>query len=353
MIKVFASGTANILQTISSGYHKIIPIHSLYFNYVGVNFLGLFNNIKQHIQFIKFIKGDITIPNELLPEFFAAYNVGIDNFSVFDSIDIIPDKINNIKNNFDDCEWFIFEIETLDYYIKTVDEIDYQVSYNFSKDAIKYTQTEEDFINDINILISLIPPNKKILFQTSYNRNDIIYNTLNNNITDNNYYVYEPVYIIYKETYYDNFSYIYSNYLTINDNITETTEPITTTETTDNTNTTTTTTDNTNTTTTTTDNTNTTTTETTDNTTTNETTDNTNTTETTDNANTTETTDNTNTTETTDNTNTTTTDNTNTTTTDNTNTTTTDNTNTTTTDNTTDNTNTTTTTTDNTNTTTN
>ena len=56
MMKIFASGTANLLQSISSGYHRVIPIHSLYFNYVGVNFLGLFNNIKQHIQFIKFNK---------------------------------------------------------------------------------------------------------------------------------------------------------------------------------------------------------------------------------------------------------------------------------------------------------
>ena len=61
MMKIFASGSANVLQSISSGYHRIIPIHSLYFNYVGVNFLGLFNNIKQHIQFIKFIKGDIIL----------------------------------------------------------------------------------------------------------------------------------------------------------------------------------------------------------------------------------------------------------------------------------------------------
>jgi hypothetical protein len=204
-MKVFASGTANILQVINSGYHKIIPIHSLYFNYVGINFLGLFNNIKQHIQFIKFIKGEITIPNELLPEIFAVYNIGIDNFSIFDSIDIIPNKINNIKNNFDDCEWFIFEIETLDYYIKTIDDIDYQVSYNFSKDSIKYTQTEEDLINDIITLVSLIPPNKNILFQTSYYRNDIIYNSLIN------YNIYEPK--LNTKTYYDSFNEIYYTYL--------------------------------------------------------------------------------------------------------------------------------------------
>jgi len=225
-MKVFASGTANILQAISSGYHKIIPIHSLYFNYVGVNFLGLFNNIKQHIQFIKFIKGEITIPNELLPEIFAAYNIGFDNFSIFDSIDIIPTKINNIKNNFDDCEWFIFEIESLDYYIKTINDIDYQVSYNFSKDAIKYTQTEEDLINDITTLISLIPPNKNILFQTSYYRNNIIYNSLIS------YNVYEPKYIFNKETYYNSFNEIYYTYLIKSIlNIPSTTDTTTTTDT--------------------------------------------------------------------------------------------------------------------------
>ena len=35
---VFSSGTANLLQSISSGYYRITPLHSLYFNYIGVNF---------------------------------------------------------------------------------------------------------------------------------------------------------------------------------------------------------------------------------------------------------------------------------------------------------------------------
>ena len=206
---VFSSGTANLLQSISSGYYRITPLHSLYFNYIGVNFLGLFNNIKQHIQFIKFIKGDLILPNDILLQFFAVYNIGIDNFSIFDSLDIIPNKINNIKNNFNNCDWFIFEIETLDYYISTIDNIDYQVSKDFSNNSTKLTQTEEDFINDLSILISLLPPNKQILFQTSYTRNDIIYNSINNA----NLKIYEPTFIINKNNYYDNFLLIYTNYL--------------------------------------------------------------------------------------------------------------------------------------------
>ena len=354
---VFSSGTANLLQSISSGYYRITPLHSLYFNYIGVNFLGLFNNIKQHIQFIKFIKGDLILPNDILLQFFAVYNIGIDNFSIFDSLDIIPNKINNIKNNFNNCDWFIFEIETLDYYISTIDNIDYQVSKDFSNNSTKLTQTEEDFINDLSILISLLPPNKQILFQTSYTRNDIIYNSINNA----NLKIYEPTFIINKNNYYDNFLLIYTNYLLKNqinnslntidtnntntdntnntnntnntDNTNNTTDNINNTDNTNNTTTTTTTdnTDNTNNTNNT-DNTN------TDNTNTDNTdnTDNTNnTTTTTDNINNTDNTDNTdniNNTDNTDNTNntTTTTDNINntdnTTTTNNTNNTTTDNT---------------------------
>ncbi len=186
-MKVFASGTQNLLRTINTGYNRITPIHSLYFNYIGVNFLGLFNNIKQHIQFIHFIKGDIILPDEILSQFFAVYNIGCDNFSIFDNLENIQSNIYNIENNFDLCDWYLFEIETLDYYTKIIDDIEYQVSYDFSKDAIKNTQTEEDFINDLSILINLLPSNKNFLFQTSFKRNDIIYNIISNL----NYNLYE------------------------------------------------------------------------------------------------------------------------------------------------------------------
>ena len=66
MMKIFVSGSCRLVTTINNGYDKVIPIHSMFHNYAGVNFLGKLHNTKQHIQFIKFIKDEITIPNNIL-----------------------------------------------------------------------------------------------------------------------------------------------------------------------------------------------------------------------------------------------------------------------------------------------
>ena len=41
---------------------KIIPIHSMYHNYIGTNFLTILHNTKQHIQFIDWILGNKELP---------------------------------------------------------------------------------------------------------------------------------------------------------------------------------------------------------------------------------------------------------------------------------------------------
>ena len=161
-MNIFVSGSARLMQTINSGYHLITPIHSLYFNYVGINFLGLLNNIKQHIQFIQFIKGDIIIPDEILPQFLTAYNIGIDNFSIFDPISLIPEKINNIKQNFDNCEFYLIEISSMILYTKTSNNEVFQVSNKHSTDYEEITQTIEDLLLDLETIKNLIPNNKKI-----------------------------------------------------------------------------------------------------------------------------------------------------------------------------------------------
>ena len=57
MKKIFASGSCRLLTTINNGRNKLIPIHSMYSNFIGTNFLGKFHNTKQHIQFIEWILG--------------------------------------------------------------------------------------------------------------------------------------------------------------------------------------------------------------------------------------------------------------------------------------------------------
>ena len=68
-MKIFASGSCRLLTTITNGYDKVTPIHSLFYNFSGANFLGKLHNTKQHIQFIKFIKNEIIIPDDILPNF--------------------------------------------------------------------------------------------------------------------------------------------------------------------------------------------------------------------------------------------------------------------------------------------
>lgn len=43
-------------------------------HYYGVNFLGKLHNIKQHIQFIKWINDSIEIPNHILSMFLTSFN---------------------------------------------------------------------------------------------------------------------------------------------------------------------------------------------------------------------------------------------------------------------------------------
>lgn len=59
-MKVFCSGSCRVLISIGDGRNKIDPMHSLFYNFVGVNFLGKLHNSKQNLQFIKYILGDIS-----------------------------------------------------------------------------------------------------------------------------------------------------------------------------------------------------------------------------------------------------------------------------------------------------
>lgn len=73
----------------NNGYAKIDPIHSMFYNFVGNNFLGKLHNTKQHIQFLKFIKGEIDLPKDVLPGFLTSYNTYVDGCSCED-LSLIP-----------------------------------------------------------------------------------------------------------------------------------------------------------------------------------------------------------------------------------------------------------------------
>jgi hypothetical protein len=210
-MKVFASGSCRLLGVLNNGYNIIEPIHSLYYNFIGINFLGKTHNIKQHIQFIQFIKDEISIPQDILKLFLTSYSCldtevskkYIKNYNL-PTVDkkMLPEMKDAIKSQFDDCDTYIFEICSLKLYEKD----GFQVQNELADDYSVRVQTGDELYADLEILCSLIPVNKKIVFQTHFRPNiihndeskavekrEIIYNTVVK-FCDNrpNTYIYDP-----------------------------------------------------------------------------------------------------------------------------------------------------------------
>ena len=71
-MKVFASGSCRLVTSINDGRGKIEPIHSMFHNFVGINFLGKLHNAKQHIQFVRWLKDEMEIPQNILFSFLTS-----------------------------------------------------------------------------------------------------------------------------------------------------------------------------------------------------------------------------------------------------------------------------------------
>lgn len=209
----------------------------MYYNFVGTNFLGKLHNTKQHIQFIKFIKGELDIPIEILRNFLTSYNYTnkIHNCIYEDPI-LNTLKRDRIRSQFNECDWYMFEICSLKLYKKN----GFEVQHEHTNDYTMFIQSKEDLKDDLYTIRSLIPYNKKILFQVHF-RPNIIYNDVNEKIEkreviyevvkefcDNNHntFIYDPSIMLRKNTsLYDgdthftpfgsieSFNYIYENYL--------------------------------------------------------------------------------------------------------------------------------------------
>ena len=254
-IKVFISGSCRIMAVIGTGKDIFEPIHSMLddfngSNFFGINFLGKFHNTKQHIQFIKWIKDEIVIPDNILTQFMTVYydtsrtdtslanHLRIFNYDfhkIIDPIDQIPIKKQHIKENFDNCDMYIFEICSL----KLYNNSGFQVQFELTTDYNMIQQTEDDLLNDLKIIRNMIPINKKILLQVHFRPNiihnnnnyimsrEIIFNTVTKFCANNeNTYMYDPSVIIKDDhSLYDgdthftdkgkyaSFEYICKNYL--------------------------------------------------------------------------------------------------------------------------------------------
>jgi hypothetical protein len=235
-MKIFSSGSCRLVTTINNGFDKVVPIHSMFYNFVGINFLGKLHNTKQHIQFIKFIKDEIILPDDILSKFLTSYG-GFrgDSFGCEDKT-LLPLKKDNIKRQFDECEWYLFEICSLKLYKNNGFEVQYEVTdeYNY------ILQTEEELLEDLQVIRQLIPFNKKILFQVHFRPNiiyndssktiekrEVIYNLINKFCEKNeNTFIYDPSILIQTnhslfdgDTHFtgnghiESFNYIYNNYL--------------------------------------------------------------------------------------------------------------------------------------------
>ena len=231
-MKLFVSGSCRLVTTIGHGHDKVIPIHSMFYIFGGHNFLGKLHNTKQHIQFINFINDKIILPDDILSKFLISYS----NFDNIDDKSLLSLKKENIKNQFDQCEWYLFEICSLKLYKNNNFEVQYELTneYNY------ILQTEEELLEDLNIIRTLIPRNKKILFQVHFRPNiiyndadktiekrEIIYNLINFFCEKNeNTFIYDPSILLKKDHslfdgdthftgsgYIESFNYIYNNYL--------------------------------------------------------------------------------------------------------------------------------------------
>ncbi len=196
--KVFSSGSCRLLAILNNGRDRVIPIHSIFHDFEGINFLGKLHNIKEHIQFIKFINNKIIIPNNILKHYLTGYFLNLDNR-------ILLNRLTRIRVNFNSCDTYIFEISSLKIYEKDSYQIHSELQEkkykkykydkygdnNFYQDIKTYTQTPNELMNDLEILRRLVPKNKKIILQCHFRPNiiydndlkkvenrEIIYNTL-------------------------------------------------------------------------------------------------------------------------------------------------------------------------------
>lgn len=232
MIKVFSSGSCRLVMTIGDGRGKIEPIHSMFYPVVGINFLGKFNNTKQHIQFIKWFSDQIELPQNILTAFLTPCS----NVHYARDKELVPSRKENIKNAFNQCDYYMFEICSLKLNLKD----GYQVHFEHTNDYELILQTETDLYNDLKILQELIPKGKKIIFQTHFRPNiiydndsmavknrEIIYNVLTKFCSTNeNVYLHDPSIVLKGDPslfdgdghfaemgYQTNFNYIYDNFI--------------------------------------------------------------------------------------------------------------------------------------------
>jgi hypothetical protein len=209
--KIFASGTCRILSTLYRGKDQVINTHSFCGSeFHGENFLGKQKNSRNHIQFIKVIKNDISLPSDIMNDFFSAFH---NEYDVHKRPSNPLQNIVNIRNTFDLCDFYIFEIASL----KINTRNNFYVSDENTDNYLKFRLSEDELITDLEEIINLIGIDKNIIFINHLrlhkfnggpiiNNREIIYKVISN-ITQKykNVYQYDPTLMIKDNSEYNKY----------------------------------------------------------------------------------------------------------------------------------------------------
>ena len=209
-MNIFCSGSCRLLNTISyNNNYGCNILHGLKNrNLFGYNFLGKLHDINAHIQLIKLIRGEIEMELPHLKKFLSIYNNEKWKPTEID-FDSLSESLINLKNNIDNCDYYIFEICS----IKSYKMNNYYCHHEQFMNNIIDPECEIIIFDEIelskkiNELIDLLP-NKKIIFQCHFRPNiifnddskkienrEIIYNSILK-CCNKNVYVYDPSFII-------------------------------------------------------------------------------------------------------------------------------------------------------------
>ncbi len=169
-MKIFTSGSCRILQLYNE-LKNIVFVHSL-----PETYMTKIHNIKQHIQFILFIKKQIDLPQDIIGQFIELFSNKQKCKNLKYSLSESFEKINKVNTNFDDCDIYIFEVSSLKIFEMNGFQIQEDLAWKKlnSEKITNSVQNSNDLLKDLEILHSLISPAKKIIFQCHF-RPNIIY----------------------------------------------------------------------------------------------------------------------------------------------------------------------------------
>lgn len=228
-MKVFTSGSCRIVSVLNNGYNLVNVVHTWIGYNTSINFLSFYHNTKQHIQFIRYIRKEIEIPDNIINNCMIGGNNELDKMR--------KERIENIRKEFDSCDIYIFEICSLKIFTDKAIQINKKMNE-------EYIQDKDDLYNDLDIIRNMIPIEKKIIFQSHIRLNvihndeskriekrEIINEVVSRYCKDNeekNIQHFDPSYLVKlnphilegdKKHFYDTqykfvFDYIYKNYIT-------------------------------------------------------------------------------------------------------------------------------------------